>query len=397
MVVWIENPFDNLPLEGFRAQRYWLMSAAFASLGHRVVYWTSDFSHSRKRKRCLQDDFFGFGFELKFVETVPYRKNVSFARIRSHRLYAAKWKSLCIDYAKSNPPPDVVIVSSPPLATGDVALFLKRTFSCKVVADMMDAWPQTFERLFPKYLGFLGKVFFTSFYKMQKRLLLSADLVTGVSARYAHLAKVLGVRSFHLAYHAIELSGSSLPQREHGGRTRIVYAGSLGRTYDLKTVIKAVSTLENCELSIAGDGESLPMLKRLVSDLNCGDKVFFTGYLPDKELKSLFEVSDIGVIPMSEESFVGMPYKIADYSASSLAIASSLKGESAQLLSEYGAGILYRYGDAADCARAIVELSNDIFEKKLSSARMARECFDSSLVYAGYVEKVQRIVSLDRR
>ena len=30
MTVWIQNPFDNLPCEGYRKQRYWLMAEAFA-------------------------------------------------------------------------------------------------------------------------------------------------------------------------------------------------------------------------------------------------------------------------------------------------------------------------------------------------------------------------------
>ena len=47
MTVWIQNPFDNLPQEGFRKQRYWLMAEAFVRAGHDVVYWTSDFSHAR--------------------------------------------------------------------------------------------------------------------------------------------------------------------------------------------------------------------------------------------------------------------------------------------------------------------------------------------------------------
>ena len=48
MTVWIQNPFDNLPCEGYRKQRYWLMAEAFARAGHSVVLWTSDFSHGAK-------------------------------------------------------------------------------------------------------------------------------------------------------------------------------------------------------------------------------------------------------------------------------------------------------------------------------------------------------------
>ena len=29
MVVWIQNPFDNLAGEGYRKQRYWMMAEAY--------------------------------------------------------------------------------------------------------------------------------------------------------------------------------------------------------------------------------------------------------------------------------------------------------------------------------------------------------------------------------
>ena len=44
MTVWIENPFDNLPLEGYRPQRYWLMARGFASssaLAVRLNCWSN--------------------------------------------------------------------------------------------------------------------------------------------------------------------------------------------------------------------------------------------------------------------------------------------------------------------------------------------------------------------
>ena len=66
MTVWIEAPFDSLPMEGYRKQRYWLMAEAFVRAGHRVVYWTSDFSHARKESRSLKSksDKGGFKFQV---------------------------------------------------------------------------------------------------------------------------------------------------------------------------------------------------------------------------------------------------------------------------------------------------------------------------------------------
>ena len=88
MRVWIENPFDNLPCEGFRPQRYWLMAEAFARAGHDVTLWTSDFSHATKAPRSISP--FSAPFRLKLVKTPPYRSNVSLSRILSHRAYAKR-------------------------------------------------------------------------------------------------------------------------------------------------------------------------------------------------------------------------------------------------------------------------------------------------------------------
>ena len=55
MKVWIECPFDNLPEEGYRKQRYRLMAEAFLSEGHEVVYWTTDFNHGTKARRRIEN------------------------------------------------------------------------------------------------------------------------------------------------------------------------------------------------------------------------------------------------------------------------------------------------------------------------------------------------------
>ena len=89
MNVWIINPFDNLPVEGYRPQRYWLMSEAFARAGHRVTYWTQNWSHARKDERrltggrTLEDLSAALPFTLKFVRVLGYRRNICLKRIWS--------------------------------------------------------------------------------------------------------------------------------------------------------------------------------------------------------------------------------------------------------------------------------------------------------------------------
>ncbi len=92
MRVWIENPFDNLPLEGFRPQRYWLMAEAFARAGHEATLWTADFNHTTKTRRAIAGE--PPDFALRLVHEPPYSANVSLGRMISHWRYSREWSRL---------------------------------------------------------------------------------------------------------------------------------------------------------------------------------------------------------------------------------------------------------------------------------------------------------------
>ena len=119
MLVWIQNPFDNLPPEGFRKQRYWMMAEAFVRAGHEAVYWTSDFSHARKASRRNVGEN-GKMPIVRLVPTLPYMRNVSVARIRSHCAYAREWQRLAL--SQSSQRPDLIVSSCPTLSAAAAAL-----------------------------------------------------------------------------------------------------------------------------------------------------------------------------------------------------------------------------------------------------------------------------------
>ena len=197
MTVWIQNPFDNLPQEGFRKQRYWLMAEAFVRAGHDVVYWTSDFSHATKRRRVLSTDVSFPGIELRLVPTRPYRRNVGLARVRSHRRYAKDWLRLSSEAAR----PDVVVASFPTIGAAAAAVRIGRRAGAKVVIDVQDAWPETFERLSPRPLRWLARILLLPLRLKARRVFREADVVTGVCDRYRAL---VGREDYYRAYLGIE-------------------------------------------------------------------------------------------------------------------------------------------------------------------------------------------------
>ena len=377
MVVWIQNPFDNLPAEGYRKQRYWLMCEAFVRAGHRVVFWTSDFSHAKKARRDVRRETGDGGIEVRLIPTLPYPKNVCLARIRSHRAYAKEWRRLALDssLASSVSRPSLVITSTPTLSAAEAALSLGRKLGAKVVVDVMDAWPETFERLAPKGLRWLAKPFLADMYRTARQIYRDADLVTGVCERYRELA---GRSDYYLAYHGIEgLATPPVPRSSADVRrsVRLVYAGNLGKTYDLATVVKAVEANPDFELDVAGYGE-----------LSCDcPRVRFHGLLSEQDLQALLGRCDVGIVPMKADSWVGVPYKFCDYSQAGLAIVSSLGGESSRLLEKYRCGATYNAGDAVSLAAAVRKVMT--FERGASRTMCAAE-FDAVKIYDDYVKRV---------
>ena len=277
--------------------------------------------------------------------------------------------------------PSLIITSTPTLSAAAVALDLGRKYGAKVVVDVMDAWPETFERLAPKGLRWLTKPFLLGMHRMARRIYREADLVTGVCERYRELTE----RSdYYLAYHGIEREEGRGKREEEwfagaNRRVRLVYAGNLGKTYDLATVVRAVEANGDFELDVAGFGDFHSACPR----------VRFHGLLSEPDLQALLARCDIGIVPMRADSWVGVPYKFCDYSKAGLAIVSSLGGESSALLEKYRCGVTYRAGDPSSLAVAIRKAMT--LERGASRTMCADE-FDATKIYDAYAAHVLKFV-----
>ena len=298
MQIWVVNPYDQIPNESDLALRYWSLCRTFAEQGHNVIWWSSDFSHRHKikRKACDVTD----GFAVRLVETPPYKKNISLARIRNHKIFAESFYRDAVDGVKSGEleQPDRIIVSLPPLGVAESAFKIRDWINnkeylnskdekssyhskCEVTVDIMDAWPEAFYRLLPKPLRLLiGPTLFASLHRSAQRSYQHADKISGVGQSYIDLAqsylkvqysgsstaettqnnlKSMGMQKhFHLCYHGTDMARFEsiidtakvskeknvyLPLSKKGlgnlrsGPLRAVYIGAMGNGYDLQTLI----------------------------------------------------------------------------------------------------------------------------------------------------------------
>ena len=369
MTFWIVNPFDNLPPEGLRTQRYWLMARAFAQAGHKVVYWSADFSHAYKRARDVAALAGRYeGFELRLVHEPPYPKNICLRRLWSHWRFARNWLAVARAEVKvlKGQGPDVLIVSSPPLALGAAARAFCRCTGAKLVIDIQDAWPETFQRVVPRFL-------LLPLTMLARRNYRAADAITAVSRRYLDLARAYGATCpQHLCYHGIAHppnTPSPQPETPHAhpihslssiiyplssiyplSTYRLAYIGNMSLSYDLATVVAVVRDRTDLSLDLAGAGPDEAALKAQAADC---DRIRFHGYLDETALRELLLQSDAGIIPMFPASQVGIPGKLADYAAAGLPVVSSLLGETQDLLVRYRAGVPYVAGDRDSFSEAV--------------------------------------------
>jgi glycosyltransferase involved in cell wall biosynthesis len=301
MHIWIVNPFDELPNETDVPLRYWSLCRMFVELGHDVIWWSSDFSHLRKvkRKPCPDTN----GFSIRLIKTPPYRKNISFARLKNHRTFATGFYDEAIAGIKGGEfkAPDRIIVSLPPLGAAESAFRIRKLVKsqlqkdCQVIVDIMDAWPETFYRVLPRSLRkMLGSVLFAPFHRSAKLSYEEADKISAVGQSYLELAKsylasskkspnpsarapivqTSSAKPMHLCYHGTDLDRfQSLKNDKEYNKSSVntpplkaVYLGAMGSGYDLMTIIKVAAQWKAegrfpWQLHFAGSGSQLEKLK----------------------------------------------------------------------------------------------------------------------------------------
>ncbi|MBO4710183.1 MAG: glycosyltransferase, partial [Kiritimatiellae bacterium] len=212
-----------------------------------------------------------------------------------------------------------------------------------------------------------------------KRAYRGADLVTGVCDAYGDIARANGAREYARFYHGIDTSKARDANTQRQPLS-FVYAGNFGRGYDLSAAIKAILENENATLDIAGAGEREAEWKSLAAH---SPRIRFHGYLSGDELDKLLDSASIGIIPLSDNTFVGLPYKLGDYAAHNLRMVTSLRGECAAILEKHSAGAVYDAKDANSFMAAAkkVQASTPDFATLLSE-------LDAEKIYAAYVDRI---------
>jgi glycosyltransferase involved in cell wall biosynthesis len=274
--------------------------------------------------------------------------------------------------------------------------------------DILDLWPELFAVVLPGALRRMERTIFWPLYARRRRLLRAADGIVVVARDYLEPVIEAGATCpTEICYLGVppareltdssgaQRSGAALPQLplKQPGEVWFVYAGTFGEAYDLPTVARAVGKLAaagvKCRFVFAGDGPLRPLVEDLAR--SHPESVSFLGTLAPGELRSVYQLADVGICSYSPASTVAMPVKLYDYLGAGLAVVNSLRRECGGLVTSSGCGINYEAGVAQSLESALewcVAHPQQLQACAAASRRLA-DSFDSDAQHDRFVRFIE--------
>lgn len=339
---------------------------------HDVEIITSSFSHSKKKQK--EPLAIEWPFKITFLKEPGYKKNVSFRRFYSHY----KWGIEVKKYLASRKKPDVVYCAVPSLTGPLQAAKYCEKNNLRFIIDIQDLWPEAFRIAFDFPL--ISDLVFAPFVVYANGIYKRANQIVGVSQTYIDRALSVNskVSEGISVYLGTELSVfdsncKTYHVNKNEERLWLGYCGSMGDSYDLKSVIDALAIMNNPPRFIAiGDGEKRSIYENYAVDMKVD--CIFTGMLSYEEMCGWLNACDIVVNPITGKSVASIINKHGDYAASGKPIINTQNSqEYRDLVESYNMGINCANGDPVEMASAIQRLMDDSSYRLLQGLN-ARKC-----------------------
>lgn len=310
----------------------------YLSLDLKVI--TTDFSHRDKEYRTQASNR-----NVDYLHVTPYKKNLSITRIFSHWTFAIR---LFIYLLKNGNNYKLIYCITPTPSSAFICSIYKRLTKRKyLIIDVIDIWPEGLLTINKHYNIF--KVLFLPWTWMSIFAYKSASLLItatkGFKDRISKYNPGIPCDYFPLGIDTLAntklLNQSTIKLHKPFGEIWICYAGNLGYSYDFNLMFESVERVQqknkNIKFYVIGGGVRLEYIKDQFNTR--GILGHITGNLSYCNYLKYLSYCDIGFNLYVNNSPVAQSYKFNDYVYSSLITINNLKGETADLISEYQIGI----------------------------------------------------------
>ena len=394
----------KLPGETRGYTRFRFIAQVLAEAGFEVDLITSTFQHWEKAQRdttraCYQ----GLPYRIRFVYEPGYKRNLDPGRIYSHRVLARNLKGLFASRFSDSPRAyDLIYSEIPP---NDMALVCAQTAhdrNIAYVADINDLWPEAMRMALD--VPVLSDVAYAPFERDAKKVYELMSAAVGTSDEYAARPEQSRSKPYRreTVYVGNDLAAFDEGAAAHAsdvakpeGEFWVTYAGTLGASYDLATLIEASCICAKSDMpirvKILGDGPDREQLERLAAESNA--PVDFVGYAPYELMAAYLKASDITVNSLVKSAPQSIVTKIGDYLAAGVPMVNT--GSSPEFRAKVNAdgfGLNVEAENPGALANAILGLygAPDVRRDMGSAARhIAETQFDQPKAYQKIVDLVR--------
>ncbi|NMA85356.1 MAG: glycosyltransferase family 4 protein [Epulopiscium sp.] len=357
---------------------------------------TSSFSHKTKKKRIVSDNQRNsISYKLTMLYEPSYMKNISIKRFYSHYILGKSIKK----YLKNRKKPDIIYCSVPSISVAKVAAQYAKKNNIRFIIDVQDLWPEAFRMIF--CIPILNDILFYPIKRQANYIYFAADEIVAVSQTYAN--KVLNVnKRCHKAYSIFlgtelelfdRLKEKNKVIEKPMNEVWLTYIGTLGQSYDLICVMKALKKLQdkgikNIKFIVMGDGplKSKFEIYAKQQDIN----VEFTGRLDYGQMIGMLVVCDIAVNPIKVGSAGSIINKVGDYAAAGLPVLNTQEcQEYRNIVEKYKIGLNCKGNNSDDLAGKLLKLYENKNLRKImgkNNRRLAEEKFDRSKTYKEIIQ-----------
>lgn len=374
--------------------------AEMLSAHYKVTFVTSDFNHYAKEHRDINDaKYYDSRFETKFLHETGYKKNITVKRIYSHIVFSQNLKR----YLNKTRDIDLIILGLPPHDSSKFISKYAKKNDIKIIIDVNDLWPEALKNVI--HNKFLYKLLT---FPLQKKAIISyrmADAIVGVSHEYVNLAQKFNNKSapgypiyigtFLSEFDKGKIECSSLINKSPE-ELWLVYIGTLGTSYDIKTAISAYKKLQmdgysNVKFKILGRGPDERELKDFARNINAD--VDFLGYKDYKFMASFLAKSDIALNALKKRASQSIINKVGDYFSAGLPVLNGASSnEMNHLVEEYNCGLNYVPEDVNDLVQKMKVLidDSDLRQKMGNNSRtLAIEKFNRESSYLEFIKIIE--------
>ena len=387
--------------KGYSRFRY--IGDFLSDAGYQVDLITTTFQHWEKAQRDIdtikKEDY---KFRLKFIYEPGYRKNIDPRRIWSHHIAAKNLTKLLEqdgDY-------DLIYCEIPPNDVALAAAEYAKKKGIPFVPDVNDLWPEAMRMVLD--IPVVSDILFYPLQRDAEKVYSLVSGIIGTSDEYRDrplknqkleiTRKTVYVGNEIAEFDkGVETYGPQI--RKPGGEFWVSYAGTIGTSYDIRTMVLAGRELldrgiDQIKIKILGGGPLKEELENLAKEKECTN-VEFVGYAPYPKMAAYLAKSDILVNSFVKKAPQSIVTKIGDYlAAGKPMINTCMSPEFRQKVETDGFGINILPEDVKILTDAIMDLYKDregcrIMGEK--ARKIAEEQFDRPESYKKIIEMIEEL------